>query len=125
MPTIGDPKTNLGPFVLATLRQPEKTLPGRFVVASTDLSSFNKLLTDWSTVTGKTSAFLPISLADYEHLFGGWGSVEGRMLQFYNEFGSQVMASEDHTLDGSALGVPLDEAKSVLDTLRDEIEAIQ
>ena len=47
------------------------------------------------------------------------------MLQFYNEFGSQVMASEDHVLDGSALGVPLHEAKSVLSTLRDEIEAIQ
>ena len=88
------------------------------------MSSFNKLLNDWSVVTGKEAAFVQITLTEYERLFGEWGSVEGRMLQFYNDFGSQVMASEDVVLDAGALRVSLDKMKSVSDALRDEIKGI-
>lgn len=122
IPSVGDPRTNIGPFVLAILQQPERTLNGRFVLAVTEQGSMNKFLAAWSQVTGKSSQFVQCAMEDYERLWPGWGKVEGDMLRFYNEFGGQVAGSEKEILMASDLDVDLTRSMGVVDSMRRAIE---
>lgn len=123
--SIGDPRTNIGPFVLGILQHPEKTLHGRFVLAATEEGSMTKFLAAWSEVTGKHAVFVKCSKAEYERLWPGWGTVEGDMLEFYDNFGSQVAASEDVILTAGDLDVPVDRATTIVATIRAAVKQQQ
>jgi hypothetical protein len=125
IPTIGDPKANVGRFVLTALQQPEKTLPGRVLVAAMGETSTNDMVKQWSAASGKEAVFMQVSLAEYEGLFGAWGTVEGPMFKFYDDFSSALLKPGEHVLDGGDLGMPFDEVKGFPEWLVDEIKAEQ
>lgn len=110
-------QTNLGPFVLTILQQPEKVMNGTRVSAATEMTSIRELVAAWSQATGNEAMFVQCTIADYERLWPGWGGVERPMLQFFNDFGAQVATSEDKILTAADLSVPVQEARNVAETI--------
>jgi hypothetical protein len=70
---------------LPILKQPQKTLPGKFVVAYNEETTTGKLLQDWSEVTGKKAAYVQTSLEDFSEIWPGWGMEMGIMMKMWNE----------------------------------------
>ncbi|KAK4499320.1 hypothetical protein PRZ48_009833 [Zasmidium cellare] len=114
--SIGD-TTNIGPFVIAALQQPSKTLPGKYVSATIENTSMRKLLDDWSEASEKEAIYIEVSMETYDRLWPGWGLVEGEYLKFSAEFGERAWPMEG-VLTGRDLGVEVGGMKGVLGTLR-------
>ena len=56
--TIGSPLANIGIFALAIFKQPQKTLLGKFVVASVEETTTGAMLKDWAAVTAKRAVYV-------------------------------------------------------------------
>lgn len=107
IPLAGDQATNVGLFVAATLAQPEKTLPGKTVLVSTESMTSEELLAAWANLQGKKSEVLVLQPEAYKGIWPGaadlmhisatyWQVMEGKA--FANEWAGGV-------LDREALGV--------------------
>lgn len=58
------------------------------------------------------------TLESYEHLWPGWGFVEGVMLQFYSEFGETSWTTDDVLLTASDLNIQEGELVGVKEAIR-------
>ena len=116
--SIGDPEHNIGQFVLAALKQPHKTLPGRYVLGAVKRTTFGKLLSDWSETTGQAASYVQTSLDSYERLWPGWGTVEGVMFQYYDEYREKAWTTNDMLITASDLNIPDDELVSDKEAIR-------
>jgi NmrA-like family len=96
--TLGDQTANVGPFALAIARQPNLTLPAKYVLASTELLTAGDLLTIWADVTGKKAEYVEISLEDFDRLWPQWGQEMGIMLKFWEEAGDKSWSVEGEKL---------------------------
>ncbi|KAK9244292.1 hypothetical protein V1506DRAFT_578785 [Lipomyces tetrasporus] len=92
--TIGDHTINIGHFVHAIIQQPNLTLSGKYVFATTETTTMGKLLDHWSEITGKETEYLQISLEEYDRLWPMWGMEVGRDLRCWDEFGAESWGSE-------------------------------
>ncbi|GAB1735817.1 hypothetical protein NU219Hw_g5158t1 [Hortaea werneckii] len=72
LPICGDVKVNLGTYVRAALNHPEKSL-GKYLNVRTDRMTFTDILKVWSSVTGKHAQYIPVSVKDFESLWGSYG----------------------------------------------------
>lgn len=109
--TIGNTLDNIGTFAMAIFKQPEKTLPGRFVLAYAEVSTTSQLLKDWSEVTGKPSAYVQTSLEDFSNVWPKWGLEMGLMMKMWDELRDKTWAGEEGILTKNDLG--LDNVKFV------------
>jgi hypothetical protein len=62
---IADGTTNVGLFVKSILDQPEKTLPGRFVLAATGDMTAAELTATWAHLQGKEAVTLQVDKETY------------------------------------------------------------
>ncbi|TVY46703.1 NmrA-like family domain-containing protein [Lachnellula occidentalis] len=92
--TIGDHTINIGHFVRAIVKQPKLTLHGKYVFATSEVTTMGKLLEYWSEVTGKETEYLQITLEEYNRLWPMWGLEVGSDLKCWEEFGAESWASE-------------------------------
>ena len=118
MKSIGDPLSNIGPFVLAILKQPEKTLPGRSVIAHVEDTTIQQLLKDLETVAGDSFTYKQISLEDFSDLWPIWGVEIGMMLQMWDELRESSWSGEDTILTKADLGLQATRFVSVKDALK-------
>lgn len=103
---ISDHTTNVGKFVAAILDQPNLTLPGRFVLADTEVTTQRGLLDAWSRANGGVKTeYVQISLDDYDRLFPAWGGEMGIMLKFWEDFDDQSWTGEEGILSRDDIGV--------------------
>ncbi|KAM5344017.1 hypothetical protein ACJ41O_012554 [Fusarium nematophilum] len=103
--TIGSPLANVGIFALAILKQPQKTLPGKFVVASVEETTTGAMLQDWAAVTGKRAVYVQTSLEDFSNVWPGWGMEMGSMMKMWDELKERSWSGEDGLLTGDDLGL--------------------
>jgi hypothetical protein len=55
---VGDGTVNVGLFVKSILKQPQKTLPGNFVLAAADEMTAGELMAAWAQLEGKEAVYL-------------------------------------------------------------------
>jgi hypothetical protein len=104
--------SNIGIFVLAILNQPDKTLPGRFVVASVEETTTGNLLKDWEEVTGNKAYYVQTSLEEFSRIWPMWGQEMGTMMKMWDEVHDH-WSGEEGLLTGTDLGVKVDGLKGV------------
>ncbi|KAH8819771.1 NmrA-like family-domain-containing protein [Xylogone sp. PMI_703] len=116
-PTIGDVKSNLGPFVKAIVEQPEKTKKGAMVVATIGDFTTESLLQKWGKIHGKEVVYVKTDNATYNKLWPMWAeesSLMMRYLQTYKELAwadpvYPMMLPEELGIDTTSM-VGLDES---------------
>jgi hypothetical protein len=65
---VGDGAVNVSLFVKSILEQPQKTLPGKFVLAATDDMTAGELASAWSHVAGKEAVYLQVDKETYYNM---------------------------------------------------------
>lgn len=98
------------------MKKPEVTLPGRFVLASSEDTTSIKLLEDWSDVTGKPFKYVQISLEEYSAIWPGWGLEAGAMMAMWNELREKSWSGEDPIITKEELGLAGTKFATVKDT---------
>jgi len=71
----GDGTVNVGLFVKSILEQPQKTLPGKFVLAATDTMTAGELTAAWAHLEGKEHVYLQVDKDTYYNMWPIWGEV--------------------------------------------------
>lgn len=102
--TIGDTIVNVGIFVKAILAQPEKTLGGRFVLASVADTTAGELLQTWAKAQGKAAQYVQTDEKTFNALWPMWAEEIGGMMQFWAWAGEKSWSGED-VLTKEDLGV--------------------
>ena len=97
---LGDPTTNVGPFVSAILRRPELTLPAKFVYAPTEQMTHGEILDAWSRATGKETEYVEVSIDIFDRLWPMWGKEMGTMLKMWedlkeNSWGGEALITKE------------------------------
>ncbi|KAK4959956.1 hypothetical protein LTR10_002845 [Elasticomyces elasticus] len=72
LPICGDVGVNVGVYVRAALKHPDKSR-GKYVYVRTDRLSFPDILRIWSEVSGRDAEYVPISPHAFEALWGPGG----------------------------------------------------
>jgi len=103
--TIGDVRTNVGIFVKAILATPEKTLPGKFVLAYAEETTAGDLLQTWAKAQGKVAQYVQIDETTFNAMWPMWSEEMGVMMQFWNEFGDKSWTGEEGILTKEDLNV--------------------
>jgi len=106
--SIGSPSKNIGVFALAILRQPGKTLPGKFVLAHVEETTTGQMLRDCSEVTGKTSHYVQTSLEHFSDLWPMWGTEMGIMMKMWDEVKDKAWSGEPGLLTKDDLGISVE-----------------
>jgi len=70
---VGDGAVNVGLFVKSILEQPQKTLPGKFVLAATDGMTAGEPAAAWAHLQGKESVYLEVDKGTYYNKWPIWG----------------------------------------------------
>lgn len=87
------------------LKQPKLTLPGRFVLASSEETTTGKLLQDWSEATGKQSKYVQTALDDFSAIWPGWGLEMGVMMKMWDELRENSWTGEGDLVTMKELGL--------------------
>lgn len=103
--SIGDPHVNIGTFALAVVKQPELSLPGRFILVASEETTTGKLLQDWSDVTGRASKYVQVSLDQFSEIWPGWGLEMGVMMKMWDELRDKSWSGEDALITAQDLGL--------------------
>lgn len=85
--TIGDVRSNVGPFVAAILADPARTRNGAIVKAEIDKTTAGELLKTWGKVTGNEVAFVRTDTETFNGLWPMWAEEMGTMMLFWDEYG--------------------------------------
>ncbi|EWZ46213.1 hypothetical protein BFJ63_vAg14823 [Fusarium oxysporum f. sp. narcissi] len=112
---VGDARTNVGLFVHAILEQPTKTLPGKFVLAVTDVMSTGKLLSLWASSKQKEAEYVMVDKQTYHRLWPKWGEVMEANFTYFGLVGDRSYSGENGVLTKDDLGVVglVDTAKAI------------
>lgn len=92
---LGNADDNIGVFVSAILRRPDLTLPGKFVLAATDVMPHGEVLKLWGRATGKGTEYIEVTLDDFDRLWPMWGKEMGSMMQMWRDLGDKSWSGED------------------------------
>lgn len=103
--TIGDGAVNIGLFVQSILGQPEKTLPGRFVLAATDNMTVEELMSTWAEVQGKKSVLLQVDKQTYYDMWPQWGRVMDLSHEYWELMKEHSFKGEEDILTKEDLGI--------------------
>ncbi|KAF4334213.1 nitrogen metabolic regulation nmr [Fusarium beomiforme] len=111
----GDARTNVGLFVHAILEQPSKTLPGKFVLAVTDVMSTGNLLSLWASTKKKEAEYIVVDRQTYCRLWPKWGEVMEANFAYFDLAGDRSYGGEKDILTKDDLGVLglVDTAKAI------------
>ena len=101
----GDTRSNVGLFVSAILANPRVSLPGKFVVVTTQTLSAGDVLKTWSAVTGKAAEYVKVSLEDFDRVWPMWGMEMGLMLKFWDEARDKSWSGEEGIIGAKELGI--------------------
>ena len=87
------------------------TLPGKFVLATTESLTTGELLSAWEKATGKRAQYVEITLGDFNRLWPMWGHEMGLMLKFWEEYkdrswtGEEFVTKEDMGITAPLIGI--------------------
>jgi hypothetical protein len=70
---VGDGTVNVGLFVKSILEQPQKTLPGKIVLAATDDMTAGEIAAAWAQLEGKEAVYLQVDKDTYYNMWPMWG----------------------------------------------------
>ncbi|KAF5646379.1 nitrogen metabolic regulation nmr [Fusarium sp. NRRL 52700] len=101
----GDVRTNVGLFVRVILEQPMKTLPGKFVLAVTDVMSCGELLSLWAAAKQKEAEYVMVDKQTYHSLWPKWGEVMEANFTYFGLVGDRSYSGEEGVLTKDDLGV--------------------
>jgi len=119
--TIGDVSENIGAFAKAAVEQPEKTLNGATVLASTETREAGEMLQAWAKARGTKAQFVRVSGEAFREIWPLWAEEMGVMMEFWDEFRGKTWTRVDggKVLTKADLGVTqfqsLDEAYKTLE----------
>ncbi|KFY94561.1 hypothetical protein V500_03158 [Pseudogymnoascus sp. VKM F-4518 (FW-2643)] len=91
---LGDATVNIGPYVSGILRRPDLSLPGKFVLATTEEMTHGEILEAWSRATSKEAEYVEISLKGFDRLWPMWGIEMGSMLKMWEDLGAKSWSGE-------------------------------
>ncbi|POR34991.1 NmrA-like family domain-containing protein 1 [Tolypocladium paradoxum] len=103
--SIGSPLGNIGAFALAILKQPHKTLPGKFVCAYVEETTTGDMLQDWAEATGRRAVYVQTSLDDFSNVWPVWGLEMGVMMKMWDELKERSWSGEEGILTRDDLGL--------------------
>lgn len=101
----GDTRHNVGLFVKAILQQPEKTLPGRFVLVATDTMTAGEVLNLWATAQGKEAEYVTVDKETYQRLWPMWGELMNDNFVYWFRAMEKTFSGEEYILTKDDLGV--------------------
>ncbi|KAI1379333.1 hypothetical protein F4677DRAFT_464711 [Hypoxylon crocopeplum] len=102
---VGDARTNIGLFVREILEQPQKTLPGKFVLAATDEMTMAELVSLWASVHGKKADCVQVDRKMYYDMWPMWGQVMDASHIYWDQAKEKTWSGEDTILTRHDLGV--------------------
>jgi len=104
---LGATTPNLGIFVIAVFEQPQLTLPSdknprsKFVNASMEKTTVEKMLQLWTKATDKEAVYVQIGAEQMERIWGTWGRKLDLMLGCFDRYREKAMTVRD----GKVLGM--------------------
>jgi hypothetical protein len=104
MKLIGDESVNVGLFVKAILEQPQKTLPGKFVLAASDDMTAEELMSAWAQLEDKGLVFLQVGKNVYYDMWPIWGEIMDKSHQYW-ELMKDLSFTGESVLTKDDLGV--------------------
>lgn len=107
--TIGDVRANVGPFIRAILKNPDKTRKGAIVRADIARVTANEMLQTWAKAQGTEALIVRTDTETYNAMWPMWAEEMGVMMRFWDEFkdkswtepGQEVITRDDLGLDDS------------------------
>lgn len=109
--SIGDTTVNVGIFVKAILAQPDKTLGGRFVLASVEDTTAGNYLQTWAKAQGKAAQYVQTDEKTFNAIWPMWAEEMGGMMQFWDWArekswsGEDVLTKEDLNISEGLVGL--------------------
>jgi len=103
--SVGDAHTNIGIFVKAILANPQKTLPGRFVLAKAEDTTIGELLQRWAKVTGNKADYVQVPREVFHDIWPLWAEEMGVMMEFWDWAREKSWSSVPDIVTGKDLGV--------------------
>jgi hypothetical protein len=101
---VGDGTVNVGLFVKSILKQPQKTLPGNFVLAAADEMTAGELMAAWAQLEGKEAVYLQVDKDTYYNMWPIWGEAMD-LLHIYWELMEDQSFTGESILTKGDLGV--------------------
>lgn len=106
--TICSPHTNVGLYVESILKQPELTLPAKYVLAAPETITTGKLVELLADISKKPIEYLQVTEADYEKLWPMWGTEVAIQMklwelakdQSWSKEGVKILKKEDLNIEG-------------------------
>lgn len=89
----------------AIIKQPNKTLGGKFVNGVTDIMTAGEMLATWASVRGVETEYVQIDKATYHSLWPQWGKVMDKMHEYLEWAKDHSFSSEDVILSKEDLGI--------------------
>jgi len=102
---IGDAETNIGLFVKAILAEPNKTLPGKFVLAHVEETTAGDMLQTWAKAQGKTAQYVQVDEKTFHAMWPMWAEEAGLMMQFWDWAREKSWSGEEGILTKDDLNV--------------------
>lgn len=102
---VGDTSVNVGLFVKAILDQPEKTLPGKFVLAAVDQMTAGEIVDAWAAPQHKKGVMLQIDRETYYSLWPAWAEVMDEAHRFWELMRDDTFSGEENILTKEDLNV--------------------
>ncbi len=103
--TIGDARKNVGVFVKAILSNPDKTLPGKFVLAYVEETTAGAMLQTWGKAQDKQIQYVQVDEKTFNAIWPKWAEELGIMMQFWEDAGDMSWTGEEGILTKEDLGI--------------------
>ncbi|GME52724.1 hypothetical protein VE03_03405 [Neofusicoccum parvum] len=110
IPSTGDISVTPGIWVRQILANPQKSL-GKYAGVATEVSTYEKMLQDWSEVTGKPAIFVEVSPETFEKLWGIPGREIAQQFQFGEHIDDWYANTEGRFVTQEELGIKPEEAR--------------
>lgn len=92
--SIGDISKNLGHFTSAILAKPQVS-QGKYVLGRVEMTTMGEMLKAWGEVTGKQTAYVQTSHAEFNAVWPMWAEEMGLMMQFWHDYGENSWSGEN------------------------------
>ncbi|KAL0932020.1 hscarg dehydrogenase [Colletotrichum truncatum] len=102
---VGDARINVGLFVRAILNQPDKSLPGKFVLGATDTMTAGELLSLWASIKSKKAECLTVDKELYYRLWPKWAQVMHANFMYFDLVRERSYSGEESILTRQDLGI--------------------
>lgn len=100
-----DTSANVGLFVKAILVQPEKTLPGKFVLSAVEDLTAGEAVEAWTAGQGKKGVLLQVDRETYHKLWAPWTEVMDDSHRYWEMMRERSFSGEEGILTKDDLEV--------------------